>query len=772
MLKTTWRRLIKDRQFTILNLAGLSTGLACSLLIYLWVHDELNIDKFHQKNIYQVMLNEYPGDRIATTEGTGGGIGDLLQKNFPDVEYTVTTTPASWFRNFNLSLKENTLSAKGNFVSKDFFHVFSYEMIQGEKTLADKNSIVISEQLAQKLFGTADNAIGKELSWKWQAFAKPCIVSGVYKNFPSNSTAQYDFVLPLAAWNDIIPALNTLTGPFNTYVVSKTAIPGKKITDLLHANFSDKRTTPFLRPYADGYLFGKYENGVQAGGRIGYVKLFSIIAIFILLIACINFMNLSTAKASRRIKEVSVKKALGASRTSLVFQFLGESMLMSLAALLIALLMVWALLPQFNQLTGKELVFDPALILSILGIALLTGLVAGSYPALYLSRFKSLKGTVHRSAGELWARKGLVTFQFTVSVVFIIAVMVVYSQVKFVAAKDPGYSKDNIICFDMQGRAMEKTNTFLAELKNIPGVVNASSIEQQIILPSYEPNGGVRWEGKNTDDKIRFYQMPINYDLIETLGIHMAAGRTFSRNYTSDTASVVLNEAAIKTMGIKDPIGKLINLGNRERRIIGVTKNFHFNSLHEEIRPFIFKLAPQETMLVMTKIKAGQESETIQRINAFWKSFNPGYSLDYRFLDNDYQVQYASEKLVATLSRYFAGLAIVISCLGLFGLAAFTAERRRKEIGIRKVLGATVSNVVIMLSKDFLQLVGIALLIAFPLSWWVMTQWLQGFAYYVPLNISVFFIAGSAIMLITLLTVGFQAVKAALANPANSLHAE
>lgn len=772
MLKTTWRRLIKDRQFTILNLAGLSTGLACSLLIYLWVHDEMNIDKFHQKNIYQVMLNEFPGDRIATTEGTGINVGELVQKNIPGVEYTVTTTPAGWFRYFNLSWKDNTMSAKGNFVSKDFFNVFSCELVQGTKTLEDKNGIVISEQLAQKFFGTADNAVGKELSWKWLTFGKPSIVSGVFRNFPANSTMQYDFLLPLAAWNDIIPAFNTLTGPFNTYVVSKAGIPGRQLTDMLHANFKDQRTTSFTRSYADVYLYGKYENGVQAGGRIGYVKLFSIIAVFILLIACINFMNLSTAKASRRIKEVSVKKALGASRTSLVFQFLGESILMSLAALLIALLMVWALLPQFNQLTGKQLGFDHRLIFSIVGIALLTGLVAGSYPALYLSRFKSLKGTIHRSAGELWARKGLVTFQFTVSVVFIIAVMVVYNQVKFVAAKDPGYSKDNIICFDMHGRAAEKAATFLAALKDIPGVVNASSIEQQIILPSYEPDGGVRWEGKNTDDKIRFYQMPVNYDLIETLGISMAAGRTFSRNYTSDTASVILNEAAIKTMGIQDPIGKLISLGNRERRIVGVTKNFHFNSLHEEIRPFIFKLAPQETMLVMAKIKAGEESATIQRISGFWKSFNPGFSFDYRFLDNDYQVQYASEKLVATLSRYFAGLAIVISCLGLFGLAAFTAERRRKEIGIRKVLGATVSNVVFMLSKDFLQLVCIALLIAFPLSWWAMTQWLQGFAYYVPLSVSIFFIAGSAIMLLTLLTVGYQAVKAALANPAKSLHAE
>ncbi len=772
MLKTTWRHLVKDRQFTILNLAGLSTGLACALLISFWIYDELSIDKFHRKNIYQVMLNENPGGRIATTEGTGSTVGDILLKNIPEVEYTVTTTPAVWFRNFNLSWKENTLSAKGNFVSKDFFSVFSYELLQGDKVLENKSSIVISAQLAKKLFHSVDSAIGKELFWKWQAFDKPCIVSGVFKDFPVNSTMQYDFVLPLEAWNDIIPASNTLTGPFNTYIVSTAEIPGKKITELLHANLNDKITMPFLRPYADGYLYGRYENGVQAGGRIGYVKLFTVIAVFILLIACINFMNLSTAKASRRIKEISVKKTLGASRFSLVRQFLGESILMSLAALLIALLMVWVLLPQFNQLTGKVFVFDPTLLLAVLGITLLTGIVAGSYPAFYLSHLSSLKGAIHRSAGELWARKGLVTFQFTVSVVFIIAVLVVYNQISYVQTKSPGYSKDNILCFELQGRAAEKATAFLAEVKNIPGVLNASSIEQQIILPSFEPSGSVRWEGKNQDARIRFYQMPVNYDLIETLDMQMTEGRSFSRNYTSDTGSVILNETAIRTMDLKDPIGKTISLGSGEKRIIGVVKDFHFNSLHEAIRPFIFKLAPQETMLVMAKIKAGQEEATIARISGLWQTFNPGFFFDHRFLDNDYQVQYASEKLVATISRYFAGLAIIISCLGLFGLAAFTAERRRKEIGIRKVLGATVSNIVLMLSKDFLQLVLIAILIAFPLAWWAMTQWLNDFAYHVPLGMSVFIAAGSAIIFITLLTVGYQAIRSALANPVNSLKAE
>jgi ABC-type antimicrobial peptide transport system permease subunit len=787
-LKIAWRHLVKDRQFTFLNLIGLSTGLACTIFICLWIWDEWQVDRFHQNDsrLFQVMINERNGDQVATSTGTDGALGNVLARQMPEVEYAVTTTPGNWFQQFNVSSKENTVGATGNFVSGDFFRVFSYKLIEGNPAavLSDKNAIVISASLARRLFNTTANVTGRTLEWKWLTFNKQCIISGVYEDMPARASERFDFVLSFEAWKDIVPVsgqLVTGSGPFNTYVVLKKGMTAAQLDNKLHSYVRQTLKTDgvqlFLRRFSDGYLYGKYDNGVQAGGRIAYVKLFSLIALFILLLACINFMNLSTAKVAGRMKEIGVKKTLGAGRGAFILQFLGESLLMSSLSLLGALLLVILLLPQFNNIAGKtlSLQWNAWFILAVAAITLLTGFIAGSYPAFYLSRLRpvnTLKGKIAASPGNLWARKGLVIFQFTISVGFIIAVLVVNKQVRFVETKQPGYNKDNVICFEMKGKVAEQYSSFLSALKNIPGVVNASSMEQQIVLPTFMPSAGVTWEGKNTDGAIRFFQMPVNYGLIETLDIQMAAGRSFSAAYGTDSSAIILNEAAVRVMGLNDPIGKEISFNNQPRHVVGVVKNFHFNSMHETIRPFIFKLAPAQTLMVMARIAKGQERATIDRISSFYKRFNPGYVFDYTFLDASYQRQYAAEKLVASLSQYFTGLAILISCLGLFGLTAFTAERRRKEIGIRKVLGATVANVVWMLSMDFLQLVLIAVCIAFPLSAWLMNNWLDDFAYRVNIGATVFLGAGGAILFITLLTISFQAVKAALTNPVKSLKME
>lgn len=783
---TSWRYLLKDKQFTLLNLFGLTTGLICSLLISLWVVDELDFDKFHEKDdrLYEVMIHEQAGNRIATSNGTGEQMGETLLDEIPEVETAVITTPASWFQKFSLSADNHTVSAGGNFVSQDYFHAFSFPLIHGDKdqVLTNKNSIAISRKLAVQLFRTPDLALGKILEWKWQAFAGQCLVTGVFEDFPANSSQQHDFLLSMDAWNQIVPKGNVRasSGPFDNFVVLKEganpAQINQKMAGIAKTAFKDSTSTLFLRKYSSAYLYGNYENGALAGGRINYVRIFSGIAIIILVIACINFMNLSTARASMRMKEVGVKKALGAGRKTLIFQFLSESLVLSFIALVIAVMLTWVLLPQFSAITGKSLVlhFNIKMALGLLGVCLTTGLLAGSYPALYLSRFKpaiTLNGGLPGSFEALMVRKGLVIFQFTVSIVFIISVMVVYGQVRYVQEKNLGFDKENIIYFEMNGRVAEQPESFLTQLKSVPGVVNASSIQQKIILPAMMPgNGaGVRWEGKNADDKIRFFRMPVNYDLIETLDIKMVEGRSFSRNYGNETTNIILNEAAVKAMELRNPIGKKITIGGQERHIVGISKNFHFNSLHEEIRPFILYISPAETMLIMSKIAAGKERETIESIQHLHKQFNPGYSFDYQFLDHDYQAQYKSELLVGQLARYFAVLAIIISCLGLFGLAAFTADRRKQEIGIRKVLGATVSNVVAMLTRDFLILVVIAIAIAFPLAWWLMDQWLQNFAYHIPIQVSIFVISGSLMILITLATVGYQSLKAALMNPTDSL---
>lgn len=766
----------------LINLIGLSTGLAGALLIYLWVNDEINFDKFHKNDarIFQVLINEKNGDKIVTTEGTGGTVGDRLLKQIPEVERTVTTAPADWFQKFNVSYNENTVSAQGNFVGKEYFNTFDYKLIQGNKpeVLSSPGNVAISKHLAEKLFNSAENAMGKVFQWKWATFSKPCTVTGVYEDMPDNATYHFDFVLPFDVWKEIMPATEeqvTTTGPFTTFVELKEGSDpdrfNQKMTTFLQTNYKDSSSVMFLRKYSDAYLHGKYENGVLVGGRIEYVRLFSIIAIFIVLIACINFMNLSTAKASMRMKEVGIKKALGASRSSLISQFLGESVLMAFVSMLVALLMVMILLPQFNVITGKHLSLhlDWRLILIILGITVITGIISGSYPALYLSRFNpviTLKGKfVSTSLGELWARRGLVIFQFAISVVFIVSVIIVYNQIKFVQTKNLGYNKENVIYFEMEGRAMDSKETFLSEIRNINGVVNASSIQQKIILPSFMPSSGVQWDGKNEDNRIRFYEMPVNYGMIETLGIQMAEGRPFSKGYGADTTGVILNEAAIKAMGITDPVGKIIYVFKKATRILGVTKNFHFNSLHEEIKPFIFKLSPDETMLVMARIKGGQEEATIQRIQDFYRNFNPGYAFEYKFLDNDYQQQYASEKLVSVLSKYFAILAIVISCLGLFGLAAFTAERRVKEIGIRKILGATEMNIVYLLSADFTRILIIAIVIAIPVSYFLTRNWLNDFAYRIPLSPWYFLAAAFLAILTAWVTIGVQTIKASRIDP-------
>lgn len=788
--KFTFRRLWKDRRFTILNLVGLSTGLAAAILIYLWAYDELQVDHFFKNDgqLYQVMSNHQDGDKVITKDDGSAILAETLKKELPEVEAGVSTTPPSWFSKINIANGNTALKATGNFVGKGYFTVFPYDLVEGnrELLLSDKNAIVISEQLAKKLFNTTRNVTGKVVEWKWFSFSVPCVITGVYKTPPANATLPFDFLVSLDSWGkDVMHFSGTPDisgGPFNNFIVLKkgtnVAQFNKKIAGFIKKKFPESPVSLFVRPYADGYLYGNYINGVKAGGRIEYVKLFSIIGIFILLIACINFMNLSTAKAAQRMKEVGVKKTLGASRWSLVYTFMGESLLMSAMALLIALLLVVLLLPQFNAFTQKQLSLpvNAPVIGSVIGIALLAGLVAGSYPALYLSRFRpaiTLKGKFIGSVKEVWVRKGLVVFQFSLSVFFMIGVMVVNNQVRYVQSKEVGFDKNNILVFELEGRAAKEKDAFFTAVKTVPGVMQASCIMNTIRFPAESENGGLRLDNVNENDAVRFHGVSAGYDMIETLGIHMVAGRAFSRDFVTDSNAIIVNEEAVKQMHLTDPVGKVISTtsGNKVH-IIGVTRNFHYKSLHEPIQPFIFHLALDETLLAMLKINREHHQATINALAAFYKKFNPGFPFEYKYLDEEYQAQYASEKLVADLSKYFAGLTIIITCLGLFGLAAFRAETRRKEIGIRKVLGATVSNIVGLLSKEFLYLVFIALLVAFPLAWWGMSKWLQSFAYRIDLGASVFVMAFTLIIVITICTISFQAVKSARENPVGSLKAE
>ncbi len=487
-------------------------------------------------------------------------------------------------------------------------------------------------------------------------------------------------------------------------------------------------------------------------------------------------MNLFTAKASTRMKEVGIKKAIGAERKSLIVQYLSESVIISLISLLAALLLVEIFLPQFNNITGKHLSlnYSSGIIFAFLSIAVVTGLLSGSYPAFYLSRFKPiavLKGKLNMPGGELWLRKVLVVFQFSLSIIFIAAVFVIYKQINFIQTKNLGYNKNNVLTFDKEGKAAASEGTFLKELRKVPGVENASSINTNL-MGSFNTTGGVSWQGKNPKDIVQFETIDCDYDLIKTLDIKIKEGRAFSRDYGSDDKNIIFNQAAIDFMGIKDPVGKSIRLWGQDRKIIGVVNNFNFESLHEKIKPLFFILNPDRTMKFMVRIKPGNERETINNIKRFYAGFNPGFVFDYKFLDKDYQELYESEERVSALSKYFGVLAILISCLGLLGLAAFTAQRRIKEIGIRKVLGASESAIIYLLSKDFTKLILISMIIALPLSYFIIKTWLNSFAYRIYLN--PLYLLGAAVLtlIIAWITVGTQAIKAAMINPSQCLRDE
>ena len=779
-LLLTFRNFKRYKSSFIINLIGLTSGLACTILIYLWVADELSMDKFHAQdaNLFQVMENQQYADEIMTTTSTPGLLGETLMEEIPEIEYGATT---SWVGDHTLSIDEHSIKAKGFSVAEDYFNIFSYKMIHGnpEQVLTDKSSIVISESLAVRLFGDSDDVIGKEIEYEHE---KSFMVSGVFEDIPGKSSYQFDFVISLEIFKDenewVMHWGNN--GP-PTFVLlregSNYMEVSEKIENFVAERNEQSNVTLFLTPYSDRYLYGSYTNGVQDGGRIEYVRLFSAIALFILIIACINFMNLSTARASRRAKEVGIKKAVGANKGALIWQFLVESTFITILSLLLAMLVVGLFLPVFNEITDKqiELSFSSNFILSILSIAVFTGLVSGSYPALYLSGFKAvvvLKGEIRGSLGELWARRGLVVFQFTLSVILIVSVIVVYKQIQYIQNKNLGYDNDNLIMFAFEGRTIEDKEVFLSELERIPGVNSVSSVGHGLIGRNSNTSG-LDWPGKNPDDLILFENVGTNYNLIETLGIEMAQGRPFSREFSSDTTKIIFNEAALKVMNLENPIGTTIRLWEEyDLEIIGIVKDFHFQSLHNEVNPLFFWLNPDDTWNTVIRIEGGKEKETIALLNTFYTDFNPGFTFDFYFLDAEYAKQYAAEQRVATLSRYFAGVAILISCLGLFGLAAFTTDRRIKEIGIRKILGSSNFQIIRLLTSDFTRMVLVAILIALPASYFIAQKWIGNFAFRITLEWWFFIGAGLWSLLIVWFTVGMQTIKAARVNPSECLRDE
>ncbi|HEU4555661.1 MAG TPA: ABC transporter permease [Chitinophaga sp.] len=781
-IKIAWRNLLKDKQFTFLNVFGLSAGLACALLIFLWVNDEVSYDKFFSNDdrLYK-LFEQRSNDNgyVAYSEESSGRLSDAVKMSIPEVEYAAAVAPPGWFPQITLSANDKNIKANGQYAEKDYFNIFSFPLIDGNRNnvLVNNNSIVLSDDLAVKLFGTTNNIIGKAVSFNHDT---TFFVSGVFKKMPANSSQQFDFVLSF----DYLRKVSTWvtdwysTGPLNYVLLSPNADVNsfkRNVANIIRKNTDDTGRYVFPMKFSDVYLHNNYNGNVQSGGRIAYVKLFAILAVFILVIACINFTNLSTAKAARRFKEVGIKKVVGAERRQLIFQFLTESFLLTVFAMFFAMVITVLLLPAFNQITGKSISpdFSWKMIAAVICIALITGFAAGSYPALYISKFNPLsilKGRLNTSVAELLSRKGLVVFQFSLSTVLIVAVFIIYQQIQFIQAADPGYNKDNLLRIAAEGNLATRQDAFIAALKKITGVKNASATDHRMVGHNYA-SSGLHWPGEDPNNGVVFEIFGAGYDFIETMGMHIKEGRSFSEDYGSDSSALIVNEAAVKAMQMKDPIGKTVRFFGKNMQIIGVVKDFHFESMHEAIKPSVLNIVPRGGTIV-ANIQSNNRQATINAIRRLYESFNPGFPFTFNFLDEAYQQQYESETRVSALSKYFAGLAISISCLGLFGLAAFTAQKRRKEIGIRKVVGASVGNITAMLSKNFLKLVAISLLIAFPVSWWIMNQWLRSFAYRINITPWVFVIAGFSVIIITLLTISFQSIKAAIADPVKSLRAE
>jgi len=777
-----YRNFKRFKTSLLINLVGLSIGLISTLLIYLWIVDELSTDRFNDNDgrLYQVMRNEPLNNRINTEEYTPGLLARSIETLIPDVENAVAVVVPNIAYKGVISAGNSKIYTTPQFADNAFFKVFTYQFIEGNKNraLLDKNAISISEEMAHKLFKTAKNIVGKTITFENEYFAGQYIIAGVFKSQSSAST-KFDVLFSYDLFLEKRPEVKEWSngGPSTFLVLKKDAAirnVDSKITELLHTKRPGTKETLFLQRFSERYLYGSYANGTPIPGKIIYVRLLGVIALFTLGIACINFMNLSTAKASRRMKEVGIKKVIGANRSILIIQYIAESMLLTFISLFIALLATELLLPQFNLISGKSLAlhFDLKLILALLSISLLTGLIAGSYPAVYLSGFNpadALKGKLSNTNGELLTRKGLIIFQFIISIILILSVLITYNQIKYVKTKYLGYEKDNIISFAKQGKLDKNFKSFLSQLKNTPGVVNASYMYGSLAGGISSRSGGLSWDGQAFHKKnAKFDYLDVDFGLIETLNLKIEQGRSFSTEFGSDTAAIIFNKAAIREMGIKDPIGKVVNFyGNRQ--IIGIVDDFHFESLFEKVKPFFFKIDYEHGGNILVRIKSGSEKLAIENIRQLYKEFNDDLPFEYRFLDDDYQVQYAFDTKVAILSRYFAGIAILISCLGLFGLAAFMVERRSKEIAIRKTLGCSDFGILSLLSTFFVKTILIAIFVAFPIGYLIMGNWLETFAYRISFQLWHFAFAGLLAFVMAWTAIASQIFMAIKINPVKYL---
>ena len=785
-IKTAWRNLTKNKVYFSINVLGLSIALTASFLLLLWVYDEYKMDKFHANNdrLYQVKRTIPLQDGILDVyESTPYPLLKYGQEQLPEIEKYITLG-----RSFedNLRVNNEDFRASGTFTNADFFESFSFPVLIGDISQLDKkpDAIVISESLAYKLLGDQwkEKAIGTSI--EILDIEGTYTVEAVYKDFPENSSIQNDFYYSFEGFlqkNDWLLDWGN-GGMQGVFLLKESADPEvveAKLQTLFQDNIGgEQKEGCFLQQFSSNYLYGKYDERAEiSGGRIEYVRIFTIAAIFLLIISCINFVNLSTAYATKRSAEIGVRKVNGAGKHTLIGQFLMETAIVTSISFAFAYFFTWLLLPRVNTFVDKDLdigITQPGIWLCIIAVFLITTLLSGFYPSMVISSFKpieALKGKTQEKRKTISLRKGLVVLQFGLAILLIVAAIIVRQQVNYINEKDLGIAKDHIVSTHQDSKLTEKYEVLRNELvasRLIEDVTLAGPFPLDMVASS----SGVVWPGKTNDQQnLEFSLLWTAHNFPEVFNIPLAEGRYYPEG-SSDTLNIVVNEKAIEIMGIKDPVGKSIQVWGKQRQIIGVLKDFHNRSLYEPIQPAVFFLDPNDAGTMFIKLKAGTTKDALAYLHTAFEKVLPNLPLHLEFVDQEYAANYRSEMLTGSLTYYFAIISIIISCLGLFGLATFMAKQRKKEIGIRKVLGASVENITRLMSLDFLKLVGLSILIASPLAYYLMNLWLQDFAYRIQLNWWVFGLAGGLTVLIAVMTIGFQSVRAARANPVNSLRTE
>lgn len=782
-LKIAFRTLRRQKGYAAINVAGLAAGLACSFFILLWVQSELRTDRFLDEGdrIHRVWRNVNAGGEVYTWAGTSRPLAGVLRSEYPAITHAVQLLD----QRFVVARGAERFREDGLYAGEAFFDVFAFPFIRGDAqtALADPNAVVITDRLARKLFGDDWQATGSALGQRLTVDQrKDFTVAGVVEDPPAASSLQFDVLLPLqdfAARNAWIDEWgnNFLLLYVKLREGAAPAAVTEQIAGVVNAHEEGADEALFLQPYEDLHLYSEYENGQLVGGRIAYVRLFSAVAVFLLLIAAINFMNLATARSMKRAQEIGVRKAVGASRGALVQQFLGEAVLLALLAFGVALGLTFALLPVFSDLVGVEMTradLGLRFLLSGLGIALVVGLLAGSYPALHLSSFQPLavlRGAFRPGSGAAVLRKGLVVFQFGLSTLLIVATAAVYLQIQHIQDRDLGLNREGLIYLPQEGALASQYEAVREDLLGRPGIagVTASSSNPLDIQNS---TGSATWDGKDPDAERETYVLNAAYDFTETMQMELAAGRSFSRAFGADSAGFLINEELAEAMGGGDVVGRRLSFWDETGTVIGVVKDFDMNSLYAPTEPVIIRLAPQQTSRLYVRAAPGQTAEALASLEAVAEAFNPNIPFDYRFVDAEFAETYRSEVIVGRLASVFAVLAVFISCLGLFGLVAYTAEQRTREIGVRKVLGASVPHLVLLLTREVTKLVLLGIALALPVAYVAVRAWLADFEHHIDVGVGLLAAAGAAAVLVAWLTASVQAIRAARMNPTETLRAE